>query len=204
MNGFSFLFLALALFVAFRALQSYALAHGSKKWARDERARIRNIIEQMPSNAGARAQLAGFLLEDGDVDGAIAELRAAIELAPQGPFTTEWTRKLKAALETQAILARGEKVAGFHEWRVCEKCQAQVAAGAKTCPQCGATLNMSFVEWLLNSGTQRDIWRQSVPIALVLWICSVVFMSLPLEWKGMIIISSVMVGGYLMWRSMEI
>lgn len=93
----------------------------------------------MPSNAGAHAQLAEFLLEDGDINGAIDEFRTAIGLTPQGPFATEWKRKLKAALETQEILGCGEKVTGFHEWRVCEKCQAKVVAGAKTCPQCGAT-----------------------------------------------------------------
>lgn len=157
----------------------------------------------MPSNAGAHAQLAEFLLEDGDIDGAIAQWRTAIGLTPQGPFATEWKRKLKATLETQAVLARGEKVAGFREWRVCERCQAKVAAGAKSCPQCGAVLTKSFLEWFLNSGTQQDIWRQAIPISLVLWICSVVFMNLSIEWKGTIIMSSVIVGGYLIVRSMD-
>ena len=105
MSGFSYLFLGLALFVGFRALQSYANAHGTKTWRLDERARIRNVVEKMPSNAGAHAQLAEFLLEDGDVDAAISEWRTAIGLTPQGPFATEWKRKLKAALDTQATLA---------------------------------------------------------------------------------------------------
>ncbi|MBW3636312.1 MAG: hypothetical protein KY445_07590 [Armatimonadetes bacterium] len=62
---------------------------------------------------------------------------------------------------------------------------------------------MSFLEWFLNSGTQQDIWRQAIPITLVLWICSVVFRSLSIEWKGAIIMSSVIVGGYLIVRSMD-
>ncbi|PQV65071.1 hypothetical protein B1R32_10278 [Abditibacterium utsteinense] len=204
MNGFSFVLLILAGFFAWRGFHSYINASEAKRFRREERERTRHVLELDPSNSGTRAQFAAFLMEDGEVDAAIHEYRNAISTSPYGPFTDAWKRKLKEALEIQAILARGERVPGFNEWRVCPKCQAKVSIQEKTCPTCGEVLHMNTLEWVLRSDVQRDIWSHSIPIALVLWIVAIIFSTLPREVQGTLIISSILVGYWLFLRSFNV
>ncbi|RYG72493.1 hypothetical protein EON80_04085 [bacterium] len=172
-------------------------------WRHEEIERTRKVIERDPSNSGTRAKLAAFLIEDGDLDAGIHEYRTAIGTSPQGPFTTEWKRKLRDALELQAILARGEKPLGFHEWRACGQCNATVPIREKTCPKCGLTLNKGLVEWGMDPNTQREIWREAIPISIVLLVVIAIFSALPTEVKGILIISSLLVGGWLFLRSFD-
>ncbi len=204
MSGFSLFLLVLAGFFSYRGLHSFFGYSEAKRHRRDEIARMRHVLELDPSNSGTRAQFAGFLMEDGDVDAAIHEYRTAISTSPHGPFTEAWKRKLKEALEIQVILARGERVPGFNQWRTCRKCQARVTLQDKSCPKCGEIVHMSFGEWVLRSDVQRDLWSQSLPIAFALWIASIIFSALPLEWQGTLIISSVLVGFWLFTRSFDV
>ncbi|HEX8463486.1 MAG TPA: zinc ribbon domain-containing protein [Abditibacterium sp.] len=203
MNGFSFLLFVFALFFLWRGSQGSINKMESKRHRSDEFLRTISIVERDPSNSGTRAKLAAFLIEEGDLEAGIHEYRTAIANSPHGPFTTQWKRNLRDALETQATLERGDKIEGFNDWRVCNHCQAKVATADKSCPRCGAVLRMNALEWFLRGDTQREIWRESVPIALVLWICAIIFAQLPLEWKGTLIISSLLVGGWLIIRSFD-
>ena len=203
MTLFSSFLLALALFFGLRAVPGIINKKASNRYRDEEIERTRHVLERDPTNSGTRAKLAEFLIEDGELEAGIHEYRTAISQMPHGPFTAQWKRKLRDALDTQAILARGERVPDFNEWRVCERCQAQVAASAKTCPKCNAVIRMDFMEWLLQPGNKRDIVRETIPIVLMLWVAAVIFMNLTLEWKGTLIISSVMVGGWLILRSMD-
>lgn len=204
MNGFSFVLLMLAGFFAWRGFHSYINSSEAKRYRREERERTRRVLELDPSNSGTRAQFAAFLMQDGDLEGAIHEYRTAISTSPHGPFTEAWKRKLKEALEIEATLARGERVAGFNEWRVCPKCQAKVLTSEKSCPKCGNTLHMNALEWFLQSDVQRDMWRQCLPITLVLWIGAIIFSALPREVQGTLIISSLIVGYWLFLRSFDV
>lgn len=203
MNGFSFVLIVLALWVASRALPGLINKKELGRHRYEEVERTRRVLELDPTNSGTRAKLAGFLIEDGELEAGIHEYRTAISQMPHGPFTAEWKRKLRDALETQAILARGERVPGFNDWRICQNCQGKIAANVKSCPHCNAVVRMNFLEWVLQPGTKGEIARETIPIALLLWIVAIIFMNLPLEWKGTLIVSSVMVGGWLFLRSMD-
>ncbi len=204
MSGFSFLCLLLAGFFAWRGLHSYIGISEAKRYRREEIERTRRVLELDPTNSGTRAQFAAFLMQDGDIDGAIHEYRTAVSHSPHGPFTEAWKRKLKEALEIQATLSLGERVPGFNEWRVCRKCQARVSLRDKTCPKCGEVLQMGAMEWFFRADLQREMWRQCLPIVLVLWICAIIFSTLPREVQGMLIISSLMVGFWLFLRSFDV
>lgn len=192
-----------ALWFVIRAIPGIIQTKVSNQYRNEEIERTRRVLERDPSNSGTRAKLAAFLIEDGELEAGIHEYRTAISQSPHGPFTTEWKRKLRDALETQEIIARGERVPGFNEWRICENCQGKMAANAKTCPHCNAVIRMNFLEWVLQPNVKHDIVRETIPIALVLWVAAVIFMNLSLEWKGTLIISATMVGGWLILRSFD-
>ncbi len=194
----------LAAFFAYRSLGKFADKSETKRFYSEEFERIRGIVESDPTNSGTRAQYAALLIERGDIEGGIHEYRTAIGNSPNAPFAEAWKRKLKEALANQEILARGERVPGFNEWRTCRKCQARLTLDDKVCPKCGAVIQMGTGEWLQSEGVLSDLWRQSWPIALALWIAAIIFSALPLEWQGVLIISSLFVGFWLFLRSFDV
>ncbi len=204
MNGFSFVCLLLAGFVAWRGFHGYIDQSEAKRFRRESIERVRHVLELDPSNSGTRAQFAAYLGEDGDVDGAIHEYRSAIWTSPHGPHTEAWKRKLKELLEIQAALERGERVPGFNEWRVCRKCQAKVTLREKVCPKCGETLQMGTFEWFFRADLQREMWRQCLPLTLVLWVCAIIFSALPREVQGTIVMASLILGYWLFVRSFDV
>lgn len=204
MNGFSFLLLAFAAYFGWRALERFADKSESRRSRSEEIERARQVVELDPSNSGTRAQYAAFLIEEGDLEGGIHQFRTAISHSPRGPFTQAWKRQLKAALETQEMLAQGGSKADFNQWRTCRRCQATLALSDKKCPKCGETVQMGLSEWVKSEGVARDIWSQSWPIALVLSIAAIVLSSLPLEWQAALIISSLFVGFWLFLRSFNV
>jgi RNA polymerase subunit RPABC4/transcription elongation factor Spt4 len=203
MNGFTYLLFLAGLWFGLRTLLRNWDKADSANWRDEEIERTRRVLERDPTNSGTRAKMAGFLIEDGDLEAGIHEYRTAISSSPHGPFTTEWKRKLRDALDVQEKLARGERIPGFNEWRVCEKCQATLSVKEKTCTRCGATISRGFMEWTLDKQTQREIWGEALPFAVVLIVAFCIFSTLPFEWKGTIIISTTMVMGYLFLRSFD-
>jgi hypothetical protein len=157
MNGFVYFLFLVGLWLGLRTLLRSWHKADSSNWRNQEIERTRRVLELDPSNSGTRAKMAAFLIEDGDLEAGIHEYRTAIGTSPHGPFTTEWKRKLRDALAVQEKLARGERIPGFHEWRVCEKCQATLSVKAKTCPGCGAIISRDFMEWVSDRQTQREI-----------------------------------------------
>ncbi len=204
MNGFSFLLLMFAAFFGYRALGNFADKSESKRGRSEEIERARLVVELDPSNSGTRAQYAAYLIEEGDLEGGIHHFRTAIGNSPHGPFTESWKRQLKRALETQEIVARGEKVPGFNEWRTCRRCQARLTLEDKSCPKCGEVLQMGVGEWVKSEGVARDIWKESWPFALALGIAAIVVSSLPMEWQATLIISALIVGFWLFLRSFNV
>lgn len=207
MNALLFILLVAGVWFGVKALVRTSDNAASHNWRLEEIERTRRVLERDPSNSGTRAKMAAFLIEDGDLEAGIHEYRTAINSSPHGPFTTEWKRKLREALDMQEKLARGERVLGFNEWRVCHKCEATLSVEEKTCPRCGATISRTLLEWGLDGQTQREIWREAIPIALVLSVVIIVltpfFTALPIEWRGTIIASTAIVMGFLFLRSMD-
>ncbi len=202
MNGFSILCLVIALGLGLRVLMAYANSQGMRDERRMEYQRHHSVVQQDPTNAGSYARLAEMLLEDKQVDDAISAWRRAINLLPQGPFTTKWKRDLKRALEIQATLARGEKPLEQKDVRICPKCEAIVPNAITTCPVCGEILHLSFANTLAQNEVAGAWLKETLAISAVLWIVGIVFSTLPIEWKGMIVISSAIVFGYLIIRSL--
>lgn len=207
MFGLLFILLVAGLWFGAKALIRYSGNAASHNWRLEEIERTRRVLERDPSNSGTRAKMAAFLIEDGDLEAGIHEYRTAINSSPHGPFTTEWKRKLREALDIQEKLARGEPIPSFNDWRVCHKCEATLSVKDKTCPRCGTTISRTLLEWGLDRQTQREIGREAIPIILVISVGIIVFApfftALPIEWRGTIIISTVIVMGYLFLRSMD-
>ncbi|RYX83299.1 hypothetical protein EON83_15670 [bacterium] len=196
MNGFSFLCLIIALGLGLRVMMLYANSHGVHEERRLEYERNNAVIQQNPSNAGAYARLAEMLFEDKRVDEAVASWRYAINLMPQGPFTTKWKRDLRRALEVQATLARGEKPLEQRDVRICPRCEAQVPNVITVCPNCGETLHLSFANTIAQTDVAKSWLKETLIVSGVLWIIGIIFSALPVEWKGAVIISTAIVVGF--------
>ena len=190
------IFWGLATIVGLIHFNRYAFRSENKRLVSEEETRCLIVIERDPSNAGAHAQLADLADQRGDLELAIHEWRTAIGLLPQGPFTTAWKRKLKRALEVQAQQARGERLVPMSEMRVCPKCQADVLASAKTCPRCGEVLYMNPLEFLSQAEVAREWAKETAAFTIVLLCVGIIFMNVSIEWKGLLLISTAIVGGY--------
>ena len=161
MNGFSFLCLAIALGLGVRVLRVYANSQGMRDERRMEYERHQNVVRQDPTNASSYAHLAQMLFEDNHVDDAVMAWRRAINLMPQGPFTTKWKRDLKRALEVQATLARGEKPLEQKDVRICPRCEAIVPNAITTCPNCGEILHLSFANTLAQTEVRSVVAQRN-------------------------------------------
>ena len=207
MNGISILFLLGTLWFLWQGASAIYGRRELKRLRDEDIQMYKDSIERTPGNAGAHAQLAEKYIEDNNLDAGIYHYRTAINLLPHGPFTTKWKRQLKHALEWQQIVedcrAKGRKLPLYADWRVCHECDATVSVHDKTCRSCGTTLNMSMMEWGTSPEVQREIWRTALPIAAVLWVCFLIFSALPLEFKGVILVATAIMGGFYLIRSMN-
>jgi uncharacterized paraquat-inducible protein A len=200
---FSYVCWALAFLLLWRLLAGMGSRNLAHQLDEEERAKWLKTSQRDPTNAGAHARLAEWDFVDGNLDDAIHHWRTAIGLLPQGPFTTEWKRKLKSALELQAMRERGEKIAGFHEVRACDKCEATMPANSKTCPRCGAVVRMDVMEFFTQPEVARSLAKETATVVLILFVLGTVFSSLPLEWKGCVLVSTAIVGAWYFLRAMD-
>ncbi len=197
------IFWGLALVVGLIHFNRYAFKSENRRLISEEETRCLLVVERDPTNAGAHAQLADLAFERQDLELAIHEWRTAIRTLPEGPFTTSWKRKLKRALEMQAQQARGERPAQMHEMRVCPKCQAEVSTKAKTCPHCGEVLYMNPLEFMSQPDVAREWARETAAFTIVLLLVGIIFMNVSLEWKGTLLMSTAIVGGYYFLKGIE-
>ena len=197
----SIILLFLALFFGARFLYAFANIRNTREQREGEYARHYRVIEFDKSNAGSHAHLAEMLFADGQVSDAIGMWRAAIRALPHGHATEKWKRDLKRALEVQSYIDRGQRPPGFHDLRACHKCELLIPATAKICPHCGATISMSVTEFFGQKEVQRDWMRETLVIAVVLYVAALLFSTLPAEIKGVLLVSTALVGGWLLVRA---
>ena len=196
-------FWGLAAVVGLIHLNRYAFRSENKRLISEEETRCLIVVERDPTNAGAHAQLADLAYDRQDLELAIHEWRTAIRLLPEGPFTTSWKRKLKRALEMQAQQARGERPLEMHELRVCPKCEADLAKNARVCPRCGEVLYMNPVEFFKQPEVAREWARETAAFTVVLLCVGIIFMNVSIEWKGTLLMSTAIVGGYYFLKGIE-
>ena len=196
-------FWGLAAIAGLIHLNRYAFKSENKRLISEEETRCLVVIERDPTNAGAHAQLADLAYDRQDLELAIHEWRTAIRLLPEGPFTTSWKRRLKRVLEMQAQQARGERPVQMHEMRVCPNCQAEVSTSAKKCHSCGEVLYMNPIEFLKQPEVAREWARETAAFTIVFLIVGMIFMSVPIEVKGVLIMSTAIVGAYYFLKSFD-
>ncbi|MBV9864554.1 MAG: tetratricopeptide repeat protein [Abitibacteriaceae bacterium] len=141
------------------------------------------------NNASFHALLADKYLEAGRRDEAIQEFRTAIGLSPEGPQTQQWKLKLRHAIDAPA---RQENF----NFTVCSNCQADQPAGTKVCSRCGATMHMSFGEWLMRPENFKPVVRQTIVAGSIALLLLTIFSSLSIEWKACVACGTVIVGGF--------
>lgn len=196
-------FWGLAAIVGLIHFNRYAFKSENKRLISEEETRCLRVIERDPTNAGAHAQLADLAYDRQDLELAIHEWRTAIRILPDGPFTTSWKRRLKRVLEMQEQQARGERPQQMHQMRVCPNCQAEVSTSAKTCQRCGEVLYMNAVEFFKQPEVAREWARETAGFTIVLVFAGIIFMNLPIEWKGLLLMSTAIVGGYYFLKSFD-
>lgn len=190
-QGTVWMFLCVAVVVAGCAALPRLTARADKRMLNclreEDIAKYRRVIEFDPKNAAAHAFLADAYAQSGLYDEAIEEYQKAIELDPHHTHAERW--KLQKAIDAKQGKTRPRII-------VCDECQGETPHGNKVCAHCGATLRMSFLEWLAQPETLKSVAKQTVVVLLVLTILYTAFSALPLEWKGCVISASAIVGGY--------
>ena len=84
----------------------------------------------------------------------------------------------------------------MHEMRVCPQCQAEVSTRAKTCPRCGKVLYMNPIEFFKQPEIAREWAKETAAFTIILLCAGIIFMNVSLEWKGVLLMSTAIVGGY--------
>ena len=183
-------------------LNRYAFKSEVRRLETEDEISWRRAIEINPDNSGAHARLAEAAYKRGELESAIDSWRTAIRTSPHGPFAETWKRALKRALNDQERQGRGESI-NYADYRACPNCQKEVSVRAKTCPHCGETLYLSPVEFLYQPDVARS-WARETLIATIVCLClGVIFMNLPMEWKGAILMSTVIVGAWYFLKSFD-
>jgi tetratricopeptide (TPR) repeat protein len=150
-------------------------------------AKYRAAIDRDPNNASAYVFLGDALLKRGSYTAAIAQYERAMSISERFP---QLQRKIDRLKKLEAGEVPSTRVI------VCPQCQLENDGAVKNCTRCGEVLNMSFVQFVAKKENSTDIVRSAAPVIAALFVLVVVFSALPLEWKGLVLISSTLVGIY--------
>jgi len=125
----------------------------------------RAVIARDPKNAAAHVFLAESLAELGQYDEAIAEMQAAIELAPERATQERYRLQKLVAAKTRA--ERGPVAR-------CYECRAENPRGSRACARCGASLNTSFFVWLFTPAHLREVlYRSAIPVLIAIIVIAI-------------------------------
>lgn len=148
--------------------------------------KFRAAIERDPQNASAYAFLGDALMKRGSFIAAQAQYEKAVQLAPQAEA---WQRKLRDArmeVERQTLGTSAPPTRIL----VCTNCRADNDAALSHCSRCNTLLPGTAREFWQNRSQQKEILRTSSAAGLMGAGCVAVFSSLPLEWKGCVLMAS--------------
>jgi hypothetical protein len=156
-------------------------------------AKYRRALETNPQNWMAWREIGETYMKMNRYDDAIAAYKEAIRIS--APDAEKLRRRLNQALDYRAGLPLADTI-------VCDECEAQTPKG-KTCLHCGAALEMNLLEWIFQRENVNDILKPTVVITAGVVASFAVFSALPLEVKAILVVASVIVGGFLIWRMVE-
>ena len=91
----------------------------------------------------------------------------------------------------------------MNEKRVCPKCEADLPKSARACPHCGETLYMNPIEFFKQPEVAREWAKETAGFTVVLLLVGIIFMSVPIEVKGVLLMSTAIVGGYYILKGIE-
>lgn len=187
-----------AIIVGVRAaLASFRLAEKHKSRL-EEMERWKIAIQRDPSNAGAHAQLAEILVEDGQYSSAVHAYEAALSILPHGPFSAKWRHGLKRSQDLKEgadrARAKGQKVPGFDDWNVCE-CGAVVSAREKRCFRCGQMVKQDFASAL----TETNILRHA-PVFAAYLLAGFLFLCFLTPTATAVLMMVMAIAAYIMFR----
>jgi hypothetical protein len=155
--------------------------------------RYQQAIARDPNNMGAHSFLADAYVERGLLAEAITEYETAIRLDHVN--TTSEQHKLTRIKNRLAGMERKSIV-------VCPACQCDTPAENPTCRKCGASLRVGFIDWLRQPANYRTVFRMSMGFIVVFFLVGLVFSHLPSEVKGCVIMATLLVVGFYIFRAL--
>jgi tetratricopeptide (TPR) repeat protein len=156
-------------------------------------AKYRRSIEHNPQNYLAWREMAEIYMRMNRYDDAIAAYKEAIKLNP--PDVQKIRRRLNAALEYRAGMPSTDTV-------ICDACHHETPK-AKLCLHCGAPLELTLLDWVLQRENLREILRPALTIAAGAVATSTLFLAIPLDVKVVVVGASTLVAAYLVWRIVQ-
>lgn len=155
--------------------------------------KYRRALEVNPHNTAAWREIGEIYMRMDRYDEAITAYKEAIRRDPSD--VQKIRRRLNQALEYRAGLPNVATL-------VCDACGKETPKG-KVCLQCGAALELNFLDWLLERETLLDILRPTVAIAAGAIATLALFSALSLALKIIVVVSAVLVGAYFTWRILQ-
>jgi tetratricopeptide (TPR) repeat protein len=156
-------------------------------------AKYRRAVEANPQFAAAWREMAEVYMRLNRYDDAIAAYKEAIRLNP--PDVQKLRRRLNAALEYRAGMPRAATM-------TCDQC-GQETPKAKRCLHCGAPLELTFLDWILQRENLMEILRPTAVITAGAVATLAVFAALPIAVKAIVIAIAAIVGALLLWRIVQ-
>lgn len=160
-----------------------------RKIDEEEMYRARDVLVADPANHLARVVLAEKLHKLGRLDEAIEHLEYAVE---NSPVISRLERgKLQAWKREQAFEQK--------KLRLCPMCGAENPGEARRCIQCGSAVEalVALKEWAAEERVVHQVLWLWLIVMAVLTVLGFVFFILPLDVQGVLVISTLLVGGWL-------
>jgi len=156
-------------------------------------AKQKRAIDSGINVADAWREIGELYLRMNRYDEAIAAFKESIRAQPRD--IEKVRRRLNLALEYRAGMPNAKTL-------ICEECRQETPVG-KACIHCGAVLETGFFGWLSQAEHFSEIWKPVAAIFLVGVALMAIFSPIPMALKAIVIIICLLVGGFLLWLTVE-
>ncbi len=153
--------------------------------------KYKTILTRDINNTAAWRELGEVYFKLDRYDEAIAAYKEAIRLNPHD--VQDIRRRLNRALQYKADLPNQKQV-------LCKLCHQQTPAG-KTCTHCGGVLEASFLDWLIHPRATSEVLPTTLAILAGATAVFILFASLPLVTKAIIMAFCLGIGAFLLWHA---
>jgi len=180
--------------ILYNVLDDHYEKNSIKDRYRDDVAKYKRRIEFNAADWMAMRELAKAYMKLEMYDEAIQTYKDAIRLDP--PEVTRLRQGLNDALDLR-------KAGKLSDISICPHCRLETPISSKVCVHCGQPMRFEFWKFISSPEVYGDIVRYVVLALAALAVLVLLLSQLSIEVKAVLAMSCVIVGGFLLWRSID-